>query len=72
MRNSHGAHGADVETEEAATDDGDGGDEIDVAELLYHDGQCMLTVLMGPSVGREGDSRSSSERGRKCVWKAGL
>lgn len=41
-RDLHGTHGADVETEEAATDDGDGGDEVDVAKFLHHGGRCML------------------------------
>lgn len=64
MRDLHGAHGADVETKETASNDGDGRDEVDVTELLHHGGQCMFTVLMGPSLGLKGDSRSlCSEEG---------
>ena len=35
----HGAHGADVETKQSTANDGDGCDEVNVAELLDHAGQ---------------------------------
>ena len=38
----HGAHGADVETKQTTPDDGDGRDEVDVAVLFHHVGQCAL------------------------------
>lgn len=41
----HSAHGADVETEEATANDGDGGNEVDITELLHHGGQPMLVYL---------------------------
>lgn len=41
----HRAHGADVEAKEATANDGDGGDEIDVAKLLHHGGRVCVGVM---------------------------
>jgi hypothetical protein len=38
----HGAHGADVETKQATSNDGDGCDEVDIAELFHHGGRFVL------------------------------
>lgn len=40
----HGAHGADVETKQTTSDDGDGRDEVHVPVLLHHGGRFLVGV----------------------------
>ena len=39
---SHSAHRRDVESEQATTNDRNGGDAVDVADLVHHVGQPLM------------------------------
>lgn len=72
LRCLHGAHGGDVETEQTTSNDGDGCDEVDIAELLHvgdKGGECGLVVgvtsssesLDGGRIGKGGSRRGLNE-----------
>jgi hypothetical protein len=55
--NLHGAHGADVKTEQTTSDDGDGRDEVNIADLFHCGGRCWYVNVCGSA----SDSRELEE-----------